>query len=184
MAGFLEVTLGGLLGSGIASVMAAAIFLRRNKKVESEISSIYQRQSKVFDSTRAWKEQSLSSLLGPMIMQLDRTKRAFDRWNAKNLYLEAKIIGEGNLKVRDLLLAHGHLIPPDLFEDAGLLVQHYDRWLEEFERARADKPQGDDEAFVFAGPVGYPFPSASEQRFQKRFQELQKELYGPSTAGT
>ena len=43
-------------------------------------------------------------------MQLERTKRAFARWNGKNLYLEAKIVREGNVTIRDLILTKGHLI--------------------------------------------------------------------------
>ena len=37
MTGYLEVTLGGFLGSSIAATVLRALFLRRNKTVESEI---------------------------------------------------------------------------------------------------------------------------------------------------
>lgn len=78
----------------------------------------------------------MTELLGPVAIQLDRTQRAFQRWQAHNVFLESKVIREGNLAIRDLLLLKPHLMPPDLLTDAGLLIEHYDRWLEEFARVR------------------------------------------------
>ena len=49
-----------------------------------------------------------------MYMQLDRTKRAFDRYSGRNIYLEAKVLYVGNVTIRDLLLTKGHLIPANL----------------------------------------------------------------------
>jgi len=68
MAGFLEVTLGGLVGSSIATSVLGALFLRRNKTVESEIKEHFDQSLKVFESKRSWKEQALFELLGPMQM--------------------------------------------------------------------------------------------------------------------
>jgi hypothetical protein len=130
------------------------------------------------DSGRARKEQILAELLSPMVMQLDRTEQAFKRWHSQNLYLEAKIIKEGNLFIRDLLLAKPHLIPPDLMADAHRLVTHYDRWLEEYNRLREGPEPDLGETFVFVGPKGYPFPRSSAQRFKDRYEQWQQELYG------
>jgi hypothetical protein len=111
-------------------------------------------------------------------MQLERTRRAFDRWSGKNLYLEARIVREGNLAVRDLLLRNGHLIPPELLDDAVRLVEHYDRWLEEFDSKRSEESPADQDQFVFVGPQGFPFPRDSERRLHERFRKLQQDLYG------
>ena len=99
-------------------------------------------------------------------MQFDRTRRAFGRWTSKNLFLESKIIREGNLIIRDLLLTKGNLIPPQLLEDAGKLVEHYDRWLEEFEQLRSTENPKSDTPFTFVGPAGFPFPEESEKKFR------------------
>lgn len=178
MTGFWEVTLGGLLGSGLASTVAASLMLRRSRLIESEIKRQFDERLKVFESTRVWKEKCLTQLLGPAVMQLERTKRAFDRWDGKNLYLEARIVRDGNIAVRDLLLSNGHLIPPGLMEDSARLVEHYDRWLEEFETKRAKESPANEDAFVFVGPQGFPFPSGSETRLREAFRKLQQELYG------
>ncbi len=96
MPGFFEVTIGGLLGSSLATAVLGALFLRRNKTVESEIKAHFDESLKVFESKRSWRQQALFELLGPLQMQFERTKRAFDRWDHKNLYLEAKVVREGN----------------------------------------------------------------------------------------
>jgi hypothetical protein len=112
-----------------------------------------------------------------MHMQLDRTRRALDRYTAKNTYLEAKVLRDGNLAIRDLLLKVPHLIPPNLLEDASRLVEHYDRWLEEYERVRSAESPDLDSQFVFVGPKGFPFPSDAETRFHEAYKTYWNDLY-------
>lgn len=151
-------------------------------EIQSKLKDIdlaeFRRPAVQTDSSRARKEQILAELLSPVVMQLDRTEQAFKRWHSQNLYLEAKIIKEGNLFIHDLLLAKPHLIPPDLVADAQRLVTHYDRWLEEYDRLRAGPEPDLSETFVFVGPKGYPFPRSSAQRFKDKYEQWQQELYG------
>lgn len=167
-----------LIGGGLVSIVTGYLFLRRTTLIQEDIKSQYERAMAVFQSTRGWKEESVSKLLGPIYMQLDRTGRAFNRWGEKNLYLEMKIIREGNLTIRDLLLQNANLIPPSLRKDAGELIEHYDRWLEEFENQRGGKEPDLQTKFVFVGPLGFPFPKHSEERFKSEFERLWKQLYG------
>jgi hypothetical protein len=176
--GFLQVTLGGLLGSSIATAVLGALFLRRNKTVESQIKSHFDQQFNVFQSVRGWKQQSLSEVLGPLMMQFERTKAAFDRWHGKNLFLEAQIVRQGNQTIRDTLLAKGHLISPELIPHATRLVVHYDVWMEAFDRIRGQTAPEADTPFVFVGPAGYPFPREAEEAFKAEFARLQSDLYG------
>jgi len=141
------------------------------------ISVVLARRTDIFRSQRTWKERSVSDLLAPIHMQLERTHRAFARYEAKNTFLEAKVLKDGNLTIRDLLLKNGNLIPPHLLEDASRLVEHYDRWLEEYARVRDDQNPGLDSPFVFVGPAGFPFPSDSESRFHETFHKYWRELY-------
>ena len=129
---------------------------------------------------REWTEQSLSELMGPVYTQLVRTKLAFERWKGKNLFLESKIIRTGNQEILNLLLTRSSLIPQELRDCASRLIQHYDVWLEEFERKRlAEKPDLET-PFVFAGPKGFPFPTECDQKFRNKFQEMWAESYGPA----
>jgi len=178
MSDFFQVTLGGLIGSSVATTVLGLLFLRRTRTIESQIKDDFDRKLRVFESTRSWKQQSLFDLLGPIVMQLKRTEQAFDRWTKKDLGLEAKVIREGNLTIRDLLLAKGHLVPADLHKDAMELVAHYDAWLLKFDELRGDPAKPDQPAFVFVGPDGYPFPKEAEARFIAAFYDLRKELYG------
>jgi hypothetical protein len=175
---FFQVTLGGLLGSSVATAILGALFLRWNKTVESEIKSHFDQQFSVFQSVRGWKQQSLSELLGPLMMHFERTKAAFDRWNGKNLFLEAQIVRQGNQTIRDTLLAKGHLISPHLIPHATKLIVHYDVWMEAFDRIRGQSSPTADTPFVFVGPAGYPFPREAEEAFKAEFARFQSELYG------
>ncbi len=175
---FFNVTLGGFLGSGLAAALLGVLFLRHTKTLESEIKAQFDQRFKVFESTRTWKQVALSELFGPLYMQFERTRRAFGRWKGKNLYLEAQVVREGNRVCRDLLLSKGHLLPAHLMEDASRLIEHYDAWLEAFDRIRGVASPVDDTPFVFVGPGGYPFPKDAEARFKAEFHELQRALYG------
>jgi hypothetical protein len=70
------------------------------------------------------------------------------------------------------------LIPPELLEDAGKLVEHYDVWLEKFEKQRLAEQPDLETPFTFVGPEGYPFPRQSAQRFKDKFREYWGQLYG------
>ena len=113
-------------------------------------------------------------------MQLDRTRRAFHRYEASNRFLESEVLYKGNVAVRDLLLANGHLIPDELRDISGRLVEHYDMWLEEYDRVRGSKALAPDEPFVFVGPKGYPFPSEANELFKKAHDQFWADLYGPA----
>jgi hypothetical protein len=179
---FFQVTLGGLVGSSLATAVLGALLLRWNKTVESEIKSHFDEKFNVFQSTRAWKQQSLSELFGPLVMHFERTKAAFDRWDGKNPFLEGQIVRSGNETIRDILLAKGHLMPPSLVPHATKLIVHYDVWMEAFDRIRGQASAGGDTAFVFVGPEGYPFPVEAEAAFKREFARLQSELYDASPA--
>ena len=163
---------------GVFSVLTSVFFHHYMTRTTEEIKTDFAKHMSAFQTTLAWKTASVSELLAPVCMQLSRSKRAFDRWKDRNLFLEAKIIKASNETIRDLLLAKGHLIPPSLLEDAGKLVEHYDRWLEEFDRQRSEIHPDLGTPFVFVGHKGYPFPIESEKQFHKAFRDLWLELYG------
>jgi hypothetical protein len=111
-------------------------------------------------------------LLRPFMVELDRTKAAFDRWNQRDLSLESETIREGNLRARTLLREKAHLVPDSLREDQRKFIFHYDQWLEEYDRVRVRKTSNPDEPFVFV----YSFPQESEQRFRDRMAEVEAKL--------
>ncbi|MBV5341433.1 MAG: hypothetical protein J0665_18075 [Deltaproteobacteria bacterium] len=155
-----------LISAGVVSAVMGLIFKGYVTRIEAEVKS-----------RRTWKEESVAELLGPLNMQFDRTKRAFKRWRTLNLFLEAKVVRVGNETIRDLLLNKGHLIPPELLEDAGKLIEHYDVWLEKFEKQRSSEKPNLETKFVFVGPDGFPFPTESEKKFTGKFKEYWGELY-------
>lgn len=167
-----------LLSGAVITAVLNLVVLRRSTRSIEEIKNEYARQLSIFQSNRSWRERSVTELMAPVYMQLDRTKRAFERWTQQNLYLEAKVINEGNLAIRDLLLAKGHLVPPDLVNHAGEFVEHYDRWLKEFEKLRQAENPDLRTPFTFVRPKGFPFPFEAEKRFRERYRTMWQELYG------
>lgn len=177
MAEFWQLLVSALISASVASALIGFVLLRRAETVKREVESQFQRLQDALRSQRGWKERAVAELFGPICIQLDRTKRAFDRYAARNVFLEAKVLREGNLAIRDLLLSRPHLIPLELFQEAGALIEHYDRWLEEFERVRSDNKPNLDTPFVFVGPAGYPFPVAAEAAIRAKYRQLWQELY-------
>ena len=175
---FFQVTLGGLIGSSIATAFLGALLLRWSKRVEAEVKSHFDERRRIFESRRAWNEQVVCELLGPLCIHFARSKSAFDRWKGKNLFLEAQIVRKVNEAIRDTLLTKGHLIPPHLVSHATALIEHYDVWMEHFDRIRCDANPDSGASFIFVGPAGFPFPRDAESEFKDEFQRLRKELYG------
>ena len=140
-----QVIFTALVSGTVVSAMLGLIFHQRLKSIEARLNEELQRNVEIFRTTRAWQEAAISELLGPMV----------NRYKAKNIYLETKVIAEGNTSIKNLLLSHGHLIPAELLDDAGRLVEHFEVWLEEFERVRDEKKPELETQFVFAGPQGF-----------------------------
>ena len=111
--------------------------------------------SKFSERREPGRRLQFQNCLVPWSCNSTGVKRAFNRYKAKNIYLETKVIAEGNTSIKNLLLSHGHLIPAELLDDAGRLVEHFEVWLEEFERVRDEKKPELETQFVFAGPQGF-----------------------------
>ena len=162
----------------IAAALVGVIFHRRTRSIEQQLRIQAETQIDASRSTREWQERALSEILGPAAMHLERTRRAFDRWKDKQLFLEMEIIGKSNGFIRDILLQNGHLLPADLLGHASALIEHYDAWLEEFDKKRLSETPDLDAKFIFVAPLGYGFPHEAERAFNAKFQQMRKQLYG------
>jgi hypothetical protein len=173
----LELLLTATISGSVVGVIFQLFLKRRTEVITAEIRNQFEQNMTVFKSSYAWKEKSVSLLLGPICLQFNRTKRAFDRYSAKNLFLEAEVLKDGNKKIRNLLLENAYLIPNELLEDATKLIEHYDVWLEEYHNLRESKNPKFDEEFVYGGPQGFPFPRKSEEKFKFEYRKIWDELY-------
>lgn len=138
--------------------------------------------------TRDWKERSLSTVVGPVVMHLSRTSQIAARYKAAThaikttSYFDAVLMRDSNDSVRSLLLANGHLLPEELREHADALVAHYDVWLRRFD-AKVALKEPDAESSFDVGFAEIPFPEAAAVAFRESYQELRKELYLIETTG-
>ena len=179
--GLTELILAAVISGGVVSVVLTFVlrflFERRLTTVSEAIKSEFEQQALVYRSNREWRERSVGELLGPVYMQLDRSHRAFKRWETRNDFLEGNVVKEANTQIRDLLLAKGNLLPAHIVEHAGDLIEHYDRWLEEYALKR-EGPEADvDTSPVYVGPKGYPFPDDADSAFKETFHRMRRELY-------
>jgi len=133
--------------------------------------------------TRDWKERSLSTLVGPVVMHLNRTSQVAARYRSKSFkepttsYFDAKLMRDSNEKVRLILLSNGHLLPEDLRTHADTLVAHYDVWVRRFDaKVELEVPEADSTFDV--GFADLPFPSEAAIAFRDSYQQLRSELYG------
>jgi hypothetical protein len=180
MARFTDLVLAALISGGVVSTVVGFLLTRRTMELKSAIENQFKEQFEIARSQRSYKERALAELFGPLFMSFERTRRAFERWKPGSLFLEANVVRTANLQIRDLLLAKGHLIPPELLDDASRLIEHYDKWLEVYERER-EGPNASKEDYVFVGPEGFPFPQDAEQRFKDHCRRLLRDLYGAGT---
>jgi len=162
-----------LISSGVFTFVGGALLARHTERVGAEIKAEFDRGRR----SDEWRQQSIADLLGPVVMELDRTRRAYSRYTKSNRYLESQVLYKSNLTIRDLLLAKGYLIPDELRDVSSRLVEHYDAWLEEYDRIRGARDLSPTEPFVFAGPKGYPFPSDADSLFNQAFRRYRAELY-------
>jgi Na+/melibiose symporter-like transporter len=95
-AGLTELILAAVISGGVVSVILTFVlrflFDRRLTTVSEEIKSQFEQQAVVYRSNREWRERSVAELLGPVHMQLDRSRRAFARWEQRNDFLEGKVV--------------------------------------------------------------------------------------------
>lgn len=165
-----QLILAAVISGGVASVLLGLAF-----RYFFEPRLV--REAEAARSGRERKEQALSDVLGPIVMQLERSHRAFKRWEKRNDFLEGKVVKEANTQIRDLLLAKGHLLPPQLLPGAADLVEHYDRWLEEYADKREGPNAHEHTGPIYVGPLGYPFPRDADAAFRQAFDRLRSELY-------
>jgi hypothetical protein len=134
---------------------------------------------------RDWKERSLSVVVGPVVMHLNRTAKVAARYSTTTFkekttsYFEAQLMKDSNESVRSILLSNGHLIPADLRAHAHALVAHYDVWLRRFDEKVAQTRPGADAVFD-VGFAEVPFPRESADAFELAYKKLRLELYGVS----
>lgn len=173
---YLKIIIASIFSGAVVASFVSIIFKRKTEKITAEIKNQFEMNLTSQKTGHVWKEKAVAELYGPLCFQFSRTQKAFGRYREKNLFLEAKVLKDGNEKIRNLLLEKSYLIPPDLIDDANNLVEHYDVWLEEFSKLReTENPTS--ETFVFAGPKGFAFPKASEKKFKEKYLELWNGLY-------
>jgi hypothetical protein len=127
------------------------------------------------------RKRVLEELLVPLVSQLNKSKKAFDQWASRGLYLDVQTIRDSNVAARDLLISKASLIPPELQTDALRLVEHYDAWLQAFERARPlGREPGPNEPFAMPAAPGYPFPRDAERRVNEVYAEYQNSSTQPT----
>ncbi|VVP26454.1 hypothetical protein PS862_04131 [Pseudomonas fluorescens] len=70
-------------------------------------------------SAVAWKELSLERVIAPIVLNLDRTKIAYARYQKESSFGFAAMLYESNRRNREIILANGHLL--------GRSLRHLDK---------------------------------------------------------
>ena len=194
-----------IISSGIAAAAVSLVTLRKTREIEEGVRRSSEQVLTEFLSRREAKEKILNDLIGPVVMNLHRTAQAFKRYSCASTetsvqdedmsgkgsfgqaskwaqpdtrYLEVEILKRANENIRDILLAKGYWLDGELLEHSIELIEHYDAWLEEWDKRRSN---GSKEGKVWAGPQGYPFPIEAEAAFIKECKRIRSELYKDST---
>lgn len=178
---FISYLVAGLLSGGVIATVLSLASARWAARVTAAVKEEGDRVAE----TRGLEWELLRQVLGPVVAHLRRTDLAFARWRDRNVLLESLIIADSNTKVRDILLEKFHLLTPDLREPASKLIEHYDLWLEAYERERkSQKPEAEQATFTFVGPAGYPFPRDAQAAFYAALDRTYARLTARETPRT
>jgi hypothetical protein len=171
-----------ILGSSIVTtIFTSAIayyFHKREQQVNSEIKREFDRISQILNTDFEWKRQT-TELLGQVYIHLSRTRIAMDNTYSKlqayDPIFEDEVIYHSNKVIRDILIANGHHLPPELLDEASKLIEHYDAWLVEYHKIR--KINHDTATIqIYVGPMGFAFPSEAEGKFKEKYQGMFEEI--------
>ncbi len=187
MESLLSGIIAGITSGTVISAILGILLHRAKTTIEKEVEDQFTKALEVFKSARGWKEKSLSKLLGPVVMHLERTSRVAERYSTTTYkekgksYSDAMLMKESNEAVRSILLSNGHLLPENLRSQAHQLVAHYDLWESRFDaKVKKDKPTADS---VFdIGFTEEPFPEDAVKAFQDSYESLRDKLYDVKAA--
>lgn len=134
--------------------------------------------SQAQDADFEWRKKT-TELLGQVYIHLNRTRLAFkNKYSQLEKYEEVyedEVIFTSNRKIRDLLLDNGHHLPPDLLEQASLLIEHFDVWLNKYHNLRKVE-HNKSIVQIYVGPDGFRFPDKAEELFKIKYIELFNEI--------
>jgi hypothetical protein len=162
--------------SGLVASLTGVLLSRHRKEIELAVTSAAARRDHDYLVVRKAKERMLCELVGPVILNLKRVHRAYLRYDGNNEFLEGEIMAKCATNIREIISERGYLLDAAGLQHAVDLVEHFDVWLEEFDRQRGTGGKGD--PYVFAGARGHPFPRAAEEAFHRMWVDLKRDLYG------
>ena len=145
-------------------------FTKREERMKKTIEEEFNKRETFFDARFNFKLRALEELLGPIKLQLIRSKLTVNKYDANNEYRE-KILKQCNETILGLLLEKGFLIPTELIQHAEEFIKHYDNWLQEYKKKRIDN-NDKGTRLVFT----YDFPHKAEKVFTDKFDTYRKEL--------
>ena len=170
-----------IVTTAITSVMAYYIH-KKTERVTAQVKREFERLAQAQSSDFEWRRQ-VTELLGQVYIHLNRSRLAFEhtysRLQAYDAVFEDEVMYTSNKQIRDTLLANGNHLPPELLDQASMLIEHYDAWLVKYAQLR--KQQKDTGTIqIYVGPDGYPFPDRAEELFKAKYQEMFLQLRLPA----
>ena len=128
-----------------------------------------------------WKELSLEKVVAPVVLNLERTEIAYERYQKNKDFGFAAMLYESNRRNREIILSNGHLLPDNLVEAATCLVAHYDIWLKRYEATLAERTPQPDESFdlKYADLSFEPcseFPKSAAEEFRNVFERFRNDV--------
>jgi len=164
MEAILEAVLRVVLEVIVVSGILGGFFLKRDARLKNTIETEFKKMDTYFNAQFDHKHRVLEELLGPIMIQLERSSITLNSYDENNYYREV-ILKQCNETIRDLILTKGHLIPPDLQTEAIEFLKHYDSWLEQYHKVRVvDKNM--EKPFVFT----HNFPHDAKARFIEKYK--------------
>lgn len=143
-----------------------------------------------WEGQRSWETLSLSDVVAPAMMQLEKTEAIAGRYRTKTFYGDAISLRNSNIAMSNILLSKAHLLPSNLVALSQCLIIHYDIWLRRFDFA-LEKYKNDNDGLeptpltqfdIGFSELDHPkcgnFPDIALACFSLNYDKLRESLYG------
>ena len=122
-------------------------------------------------------KQVFESLIAPLHFQLEVSDKCFRNYLDEKNFQNAEALYASNKKVVQLIKENVEMIPTELKDDIGLLINHYEHWFSQYrQHLKKIKPSPADPFIFRPAPNHIPYPAEAVKHIGLYYLEIKKQM--------